>query len=184
MQDQNAQERRQRIERAKALFASALVSNRSFWREELARNKHYDSGYFAIEMTVAFDLPDTIDLRDVARELPRRTMKGITYGAKPCDHCGYLYLAMGERPSGFRLWKHRLYSFADEARPDGREIDALLSVYAMLFGPNVSSMDIEVVRPQRGHFEDNPVQRRGPKAQEYFGRFAIEPSASGGPAGT
>jgi hypothetical protein len=171
VQDQDTKDR-QSIERAKALFASALVAERSFWREELVRHKRYDSGYFAIEMTIAFDLPDAVDLRDVVRDLPRRTMRTITYGAKPCDHCGYLCLAMGERPSAVRLWKHRLYSFAHEARPDGRELDAILSVYATLFGANVSTMSVEVVRPQRGHFEDNPVRRKGREAQEYLGQFA------------
>ncbi len=169
----DAHERRQRLERAKALFSSALASDRSFWRQELARNKHYDSGYFAIEMTIVFALPDAVDLGDIARNLPRITMRGISYGARPCDHCGQLYLSTGEHPSAVRLWKHRLYSFAHETRGDGREVDALLSVYATLFGAEVRTATVEVVRPQRGHFEDNPVQHQGSKAQQYFAQFAI-----------
>jgi len=174
MQDTAEQQRREQIERAKTLFAGALASDKSFWRDELARNKHYDDGYFAIEMTIAFALPDAIDLRHIARELPLAKMRGISFGAQPCDHCGYLVAVTGERSSAIRLWKHRLYSFAHESRPDGRELDAFLSVYATLFGANVMGARVEVVRPQRGHFEDNPVDRTGEKAQEYFAKFAIE----------
>ena len=79
----------------------------------------------------------------------------------------------GDPPAVLQVWKNRLFTVAHEARPDGREIDAVLAVYAALFSPLVTKVRVEVLRPQRGHFEDLPRTLTGKDAQEYFSQFGI-----------
>ena len=50
------------------------------------------------------------------------------------------------------MWRNRLLALASEERPDGRELDAIVAVYAALFGQQVTKLRVDVMRPMRGHF--------------------------------
>jgi hypothetical protein len=164
------------LDRAKALFASALASDVSYWRAEVLRNKRVDEGFDGVELLVEFDVPETVGFRGVVFNLPLRKLRPprrYTVSSGHCDNCGTYYLANGDPPAVLQVWKNRLYTVAHDGRPDGRELDAVLAVYAAMFSPLVTKLRIEVLRPQRGHFEDLPLTLKGRDAQEYFSRFAI-----------
>jgi hypothetical protein len=164
------------LDRAKTLFASALTSDTSFWRAEVLRNKRIDEGYDGIELLVELDVPEDAGFRGIVFNLPLRKLRPpqrYTVTRHPCDNCGSYYLANGDPPAVLQVWKNRLFTVAHEARPDGREIDAVLAVYAALFSPLVTKVRVEVLRPQRGHFEDLPRTLTGKDAQEYFSQFGI-----------
>jgi hypothetical protein len=164
------------LDRAKALFASALASDVSYWRAEVLRNKRVDEGYDGIELLVELDVPENVGFRGVVFNLPLRRLRQVpryTVTSGHCDNCGTHYLANGDPPAVLQVWKNRLYTLAHEGRPDGRELDAVLAVYAAMFSPLVTKLRVEVLRPPRGHFEDLPTTLKGKDAQEYFSRFAI-----------
>jgi hypothetical protein len=164
------------LDRAKALFATALASDTSFWGGEVERNKRIDDGYYGMELLVEFDVPEGVGFRGVVFNLPLRKLRQLrrhTVAGGHCDNCGTYYLAMGDHPAVFQVWKNRLYTVTHVSRPDAGEVDALLAVYAAMFSPLVTKVRVEVLRPQRGHFEDLPTTWKGREAQEYFSRFAI-----------
>ncbi len=140
------------------------------------RHKHFDRRYYGVELLVDFDLPESVDLRGILYNLPLKSLRRLPWdsvGAKRCDTCGDYYLAKVDPACVLKMWRNRLLALASEERPDGRELDAIVAVYAALFGQQVTKLRVDVMRPMRGHFEDHPVHYDGEKARAYFRNFAI-----------